>query len=289
MASRAESFAKPRKSWLLTGLMGLMLVYAYLPLLWLVINSTKTQDSLRNSFGLWFHGKFALFDNLRDTLSYNDHVFLRWFLNTLVYVIAGAGGATLLATLAGYGLAKFAFPGRRFVFAIVLGGIAVPATALTVPTFLMFSKLHLTDSPWGVIIPSLVSPFGMYLMWVFARDAVPDSLLEAARIDGASEFQTFRVVSLRLLTPGIVTVLLFTVVATWNNYFLPLIMLNDPKWFPLTVGLDAWNAQGRQIAGHPVFNLVVTGSLLTIIPITVCFLSLQRYWRSGLAAGSVKQ
>jgi multiple sugar transport system permease protein len=287
--ARNETFAAPRKSWLLTGVMALMLIYAYLPLLWLVINSTKTQDSLRNSFGLWFHGKFALFSNLEDTFTYNDHVFVRWFLNTLLYVVVGAGGATVLATLAGYGLAKFDFPGRRMVFAVVLGGIAVPTTALTVPTFLMFSKLHLTNSPLGVIIPSLISPFGMYLMWVFARDAVPDSLLEAARIDGASEFQTFRVVSLLLLTPGVVTVLLFTVVATWNNYFLPLIMLNDPKWFPLTVGLDAWNQQGKQISGHPVFNLVVTGSLLTIIPITACFLSLQRYWRSGLAAGAVKQ
>jgi multiple sugar transport system permease protein len=96
-------------------------------------------------------------------------------------------------------------------------------------------------------------------------------------------------VSLRLLTPGIVTVLLFTVVATWNNYFLPLIMLNDPNWYPLTVGLHQWNAQAKTISATPVFNLVVTGSLLTIIPITVCFLALQRYWRSGLAAGSVKQ
>jgi len=226
---------------------------------------------------------------VRHTLNYQDHSFVRWFLNTLLYVVAGAGGATVLATLAGYGLAKFAFPGRRAVLSLVLGGIAVPATALAVPTFLMFSKLHLTNSPWGVIIPSMVSPFGMYLMWIFSRDAVPDSLLEAARIDGASEFQTFRIVSLRLLTPGVVTVALFTVVATWNNYFLPLIMLNDPDWYPLTVGLHQWNNQAVTISARPVFNLVVTGSLLTIIPITVCFLSLQRYWRSGLAAGSVKQ
>jgi multiple sugar transport system permease protein len=289
VAGRSNSFAGPRRSWLLTGVMGLMLVYAYLPLLWLVISSTKTQRSLISSFGLWFHGKFALWDNVRDTLSYQDHSFVRWFLNTLLYVVAGAGGATVLATLAGYGLAKFAVPGRRAVYSLVLGGIGGPATALAVPTFLMFSKLHLTNSPWGVIIPSMVSPFGMYLMWIFSRDAVPDSLLEVARIDGASEFQTFRIVSLRLLTPGIVTVALFTVVATWNNYFLPLIMLNDPDWYPLTVGLHQWNNQAVTISARPVFNLVVTGSLLTIIPITACFLSLQRYWRSGLAAGSVKQ
>ena len=286
MAARSST---PRHSWPLTAVMALMLVYAYLPLLWLVISSTKTQRSLISSFGLWFHGHFALWDNVRQTITYDNHVFVRWFLNTLLYVAAGAGGATVLATLAGYGLAKFAFPGRRAVLSLVLGGIAVPAAALAVPTFLMFSKLHLTNTPWGVIIPSMVSPFGMYLMWIFSRDAVPDSLLEAARIDGASEFQTFRVVSLRLLTPGIVTVALFTVVATWNNYFLPLIMLNDPNWYPLTVGLHQWNNQAVTISAKPVFNLVVTGSLLTIIPIAACFLSLQRYWRSGLAAGSVKQ
>ena len=285
----AARYATPRHSWPLTAVMALMLVYAYLPLLWLVISSTKTQRSLISSFGLWFHGHFALWDNVRQTITYDNHVFVRWFLNTLLYVAAGAGGATVLATLAGYGLAKFAFPGRRAVLSLVLGGIAVPAAALAVPTFLMFSKLHLTNTPWGVIIPSMVSPFGMYLMWIFSRDAVPDSLLEAARIDGASEFQTFRVVSLRLLTPGIVTVALFTVVATWNNYFLPLIMLNDPNWYPLTVGLHQWNNQAVTISAKPVFNLVVTGSLLTIIPIAACFLSLQRYWRSGLAAGSVKQ
>ena len=289
MARKQVTFSAPRKSWPLTAVMGLGLVYAYLPLVWLVISSTKTQRSLITSFGLSFHGKFALWDNLRETVTHDHHVFLRWFANTLLYVVAGAGGATVLATLAGYGLAKFDFPGRRAVFSVVLGGIAVPATALAVPTFLMFSKLHLTNTPWGVIIPSMVSPFGMYLMWIFSRDAVPDSLLEAARIDGANEFQTFRSVSLRLLTPGIVTVLLFTVVATWNNYFLPLIMLNNPRWYPLTVGLHQWNAQAHTISATPIFNLVVTGSLLTIIPITACFLSLQRYWRSGLAAGSVKQ
>jgi multiple sugar transport system permease protein len=289
MNRKAATFSTPRKSWLLTAVMGLGLVYAYLPLVWLVISSTKTQHSLITSFGLSFHGKFALWDNLRETVTHDHHVFVRWFANTLLYVVAGAGGATVLATLAGYGLAKYNFPGRRAVFSVVLGGIAVPATALAVPTFLMFSKLHLTNTPWGVIIPSMVSPFGMYLMWIFSRDAVPDSLLEAARIDGANEFQTFRSVSLRLLTPGIVTVLLFTVVATWNNYFLPLIMLNNPHWYPLTVGLHQWNAQAKTISATPVFNLVVTGSLLTIIPITACFLSLQRYWRSGLAAGSVKQ
>ncbi len=120
---------------------------------------------------------------------------MRWFGNTLLYVVLGAGGATLLATLAGYGLAKFDFPGRRAVFAIVLGAVAVPGTALAVPTFLMFSQMGLTNTPWAIIIPSLISPFGLYLIWVYAVDAVPTELLEAARIDGAGEFRTFFTIS----------------------------------------------------------------------------------------------
>ncbi|MEU6413325.1 carbohydrate ABC transporter permease [Microbispora sp. NPDC046933] len=278
-----------RRSATLTVLTALMLVYTLLPLVWLAINATKTQEGLLGSFGLWFDGDFALFDNIGTTFTYNDGIFVRWLLNTLLYVVVGAGGATLLATLAGYGLAKFDFPGKKAVFAVVIGAVAVPGTALAVPTFLMFAKMGLTDTPWAIIIPSLVSPFGLYLMWTFATDAVPKEILESARVDGSGEFRTFFRISLPLLAPGLVTVLLFNVVATWNNYFLPLIMLKDPAWYPLTVGLKEWNQQALTAGGEAVFNLVITGSLLTIVPLIAAFLLLQRYWQSGLAAGSVKE
>ncbi|NUR68641.1 MAG: carbohydrate ABC transporter permease [Streptomyces sp.] len=280
---------KPKRSLLLTGLMALMVVYTVAPLIWLVINSTKTQAGLGASNGLWFAHDFALWDNISTTFTYHDGIFVRWLLNTLLYVVLGAGGATLLAVLGGYALAKFDFPGKRGIFAVVIGAVAVPGTALAVPTFLMFSKMGLTDTPWAVIIPSLVSPFGLYLMWVFAAEAIPTELLEAARMDGANEVRTFFQVALPLLAPGIVTVLLFTTVATWNNYFLPLIMLKDPDWYPLTLGLSAWNSQAETIGGDVIFNLVITGSLITIIPLIAAFLFLQKYWQSGLAAGSVKE
>jgi len=274
----------------LTLLTSLVAIYSLIPLIWLVINATKTPEGLLDSFGLWFDdGKFALFDNIKQTFTYDDGAFVRWLGNTLLYVVAGAGGATLLATLGGYGLAKFDFVGKRGVFATVIGAVAVPGTALAVPTFLMFSKMNLTNTPWSVIIPSLVSPFGLYLMWTFSAQAIPDEMLEAARIDGAGEFRTFFRVSVPLLGPGIVTVLLFTVVATWNNYFLPLIMLKDPSWYPLTIGLNTWNDQAQTVGGQAVFNLVITGSLITILPLLAAFLLLQRYWQSGLAAGSVKE
>ncbi|WP_448061363.1 carbohydrate ABC transporter permease [Cellulomonas hominis] len=286
---RGYSVDRPRRSVTMTVLTTIVGIYSLIPLAWLLINATKTQASLFDSFGLWFSGDFALWDNITDTLTYNDGIFVRWLGNTLLYVVLGAGGATALAVLGGYGLAKFDFPGKRGVFATVIGAVAVPGTALAVPTFLMFSRMGLTNTPWSVIIPSLISPFGLYLMWTFAAEAIPTELMEAARMDGASELRTFRQISLPLLAPGVVTVLLFTMVATWNNYFLPLIMLKDPDWYPLTLGLNAWNAQAATAGGEAIFNLVITGALLTILPLIVAFLLLQRYWQSGLAAGSVKE
>jgi multiple sugar transport system permease protein len=221
-------------------------------------------------------------------LTYGDGEFVRWLGNTLIYVVVGAGGATLLATLAGYGLAKFDFPGKKIVFAVVLGAVAIPGTALAVPTFLLFSQMGLTNTPWAIILPSLISPFGLYLIWTYAVDSVPTEILEAARMDGSSEIRTFFTISLRLLSPGLITVLLFSIVATWNNYFLPLIMLSDSRWYPLTVGLNQWNAQSTTVGGQPIYNLVITGSFLAIIPIVIAFLFLQRYWQSGLSAGGVK-
>ncbi|WP_282685093.1 MULTISPECIES: carbohydrate ABC transporter permease [unclassified Streptomyces] len=285
---RPHTPLNPRRSIPLTLITGLVLVYTLLPLAWLLINATKDQKSLFSSFGLWFAEDFSLWDNVSRTLSYDDGVFVRWLLNTMLYVVVGAGGATVLAVLGGYALAKYDFPGRRAVFAVVIGAVAVPGTALAVPTFLMFSNMGLTNTPWAVIIPSLISPFGLYLMWVFASEAVPKELLEAARIDGSGELRTFFRIALPLLVPGTVTVLLFSMVATWNNYFLPLIMIKDPDWYPLTLGLNAWNAQAQTAGGEAVFDLIITGSLLTIVPILVVFLLLQRYWQSGLAAGSVK-
>lgn len=288
-ASSTSRGPRARSSKILLLVMVLYGLYTLVPLAWLLISATKTQAGLFGSFGLWFSNDFAFVDNFVQTLTYRDGIFLRWLGNTLLYVVLGAGGATLLATLAGYGLAKYRFPGRRAVFAVVLGAVAVPGTALAVPTFLLFSQMGLTNTPWAVIIPSLISPFGLYLMWVFASDAVPAELLEAARIDGAGEFRIFFTIALRLLTPGVVTVILFTVVATWNNYFLPLIMLSDPSWYPLSVGLNQWAAQASGVSAQPIYNLVIMGSVLTIVPIVIAFLLLQRFWQAGLSAGSVKQ
>jgi multiple sugar transport system permease protein len=280
-----------RRSNLLTVAMLVFLLYAFFPLLWLVVSSTKTEGDLFSTFGLWFGHRFALFANIRQTFSYGHGEYLRWLANTLVYSVTSAVGAASLATLAGYGFAKYTFAGRSALLGTVLGTIMVPATALAIPTYLLFSKVGLTDTPWAVILPSLVSPFGFFLMWVYARDAVNDSIIDAARIDGAGELAIFFRVSLPSLVPGFVTVVLFTLVATWNNYFLPLIMLSDPRYFPITVGLSAWESQtaGGGGSNSALISMVVTGSMLSVIPLLIAFIFLQRHWQSGLSAGAVKE
>lgn len=285
---------KTRRSNTLTAAMVLVLLYTMLPLAWLLINSTKGSGDLFSSFGLWFGHGFNLAGNVHDVLTYDGGIYLRWFANTLLYAVIGAGGAAVIAALGGYALAKYDFRGRRLLSALVLGAVTIPGTALAVPTYLLFSKIGIVNTPWAVLVPALASPFGLYLMRVYAADAIPDELLEAARIDGAGEIRTFFTVSSRLLAPGFVTVLLFALVATWNNYFLPLIVLSDPNWFPLTVGLAQWNSLASGNAGSGAtttgfYPMVITGSLLAIIPLVVAFLLLQRFWQSGLAAGSVKQ
>lgn len=279
----------PRRSITLTVVTAIFTIYCLFPFAYLVINATKTQADFSSTFGLGFGHSFALWDNIEKVFTYDGGIFTRWLINTLLYVVVGAGGATLLAIMGGYALAKFRFPGRKAVFAVIIGSISVPGIALAVPQFLLFAKLGLTNTPWAMLIPSLISPFGLYLMWIFSEQSVPTELLEAARVDGAGEWRTFWTISLPLLSPGIVTTALFTIVATWNNYFLPMIMIKDSDWYPLTIGLNQWKNQAATAGGIPIQNLVIAGSLITIIPLIIAFLCLQRYWQSGLAAGAVKE
>jgi multiple sugar transport system permease protein len=283
---------RPRhqRSTVLTVAIWTCVAYFLLPLVWLVISSTKDNSDLFSSFGFWFGRAFNLGTNLHTLFSQQDGVFLLWSLNTLWYSLTSALGAAFLATTAGYGFAMYKFPGGRGLFSGILGSIMIPATALAIPTYLLFAGAGITNTPFAVILPSLVSPFGVFLMRVYAADAIPSSLLEAARIDGAGEYRIFFQVSLRLLGPGIVTVFLFALVSTWNNYFLPLIMLSNPKLFPLTVGLAQLQAASEGGGGaEALFSTVITGSLVSVVPLVIAFLYLQRYWQSGLATGGVKE
>ncbi|WAB80413.1 carbohydrate ABC transporter permease [Microcella daejeonensis] len=289
-ARRKQRDPRDRRSGLLTGLVWLGVAYFLLPLLWLTIASTKDNTDLFSTFGFFFGDEFNFFANLESLFAFRDGVFWRWTGNTILYAGVSAVGATALATAAGYAFAKFEFPGRRFIFSAVLGSIMIPATALALPTYLVFANLGLVNTPWAIIIPSIVSPFGVYLMRVYAADSVPDSLIEAARIDGASELRIFVSIGLRLMGPGMVTVFLFSLVGVWNNYFLPLIMLSSSDLYPLTVGLAQLQALSTGGGGSTaVFSTVIAGSFVSILPLVVAFLYLQRYWQSGLAAGSTKE
>ncbi|MEU8363211.1 carbohydrate ABC transporter permease [Nonomuraea sp. NPDC048882] len=279
----------PRKSTTLTVMTGLFALYCLLPLVWLVINATKTQADFVSSFGLAPGREFALWDNIVQVFAYQDGIFFRWLLNTILYVVVGATVSTFLAALGGYALAKLDFTGKRVFLLVVLGSISVPGIALAIPQFLLFAHVGMTNTPWAILIPSFINPFGLYLMWVFAAEAVPTGLLEAAKIDGAGEFRTFVRIALPLLAPASVTVLLFSFVSIWNNYFLPLIMLKDSAWYPLTVGINQWNKLGSSAGnGALIQNLVITSALLTIVPLIIAFLGLQRFWQSGLTLGAVK-
>jgi multiple sugar transport system permease protein len=287
---RPQSQRGKERNTLLTVLLWLCALYFVLPLFWLLVASTKDNSDLFSTFGLWFGNRFTLWDNLVSVFTARDGLFLEWVWNTVLYSGVSAVAASLLSTAAGYAFAKYHFPGDKLLFSITLGAIMIPLTALALPTYLLFNSVGLTNTPWAVILPSLVSPFGVYLMRVYAADAISDSLIEAARVDGAGEFRIFAQVALRLLGPGIVTVFLFALVATWNNYFLPLIMLNSSSLYPLTVGLAQQQAASAAGGGaQALFSTVITGSLVSIIPLIIAFLVLQRYWQAGLTTGGVKE
>jgi multiple sugar transport system permease protein len=126
-------------------------------------------------------------------------------------------------------------------------------------------------------------------MRVYTEQALPDELLDAARVDGANEFRILVSIVMRIVVPGFVTVLLLSFVGTWNNYFLPLVMLSKPDYYPLTVGLASWNSVATAGGGSQIlFSIVLTGALIAIVPLIAAFLLLQRYWQSGLTLGGVK-
>ncbi|MEA5457084.1 carbohydrate ABC transporter permease [Sinomonas sp. JGH33] len=260
-------------------------LYFLFPLYWLLIASTKDTGDLFGSSGLSLQNP-QLLENLGRVLTRDGGIYLRWALNSLLYSGVGALGATLMSIAAGYCLAKFAFRGREMVFNIVLAGVMIPGTALALPLFLFMSQLGLVNTLWAVLIPSLVSPFGVYLGRIYATAAVPDTLLEAARLDGAGEFRIFAGLVLRLMAPAAVTVFLFQFVGIWNNYFLPLVMLSDQNLYPITLGLVSWQSVADR---HPeLYQLTVGGALLSVVPIMIAIVSLQRFWRAGLTEGSVK-
>jgi multiple sugar transport system permease protein len=280
--------AKQRSPWLSNVVMLAMGVYFLLPFWWLLVASTKDNDGLFGSNPLWFSRDNKLVDNLSTLFAKDDGLYLRWLGNSALYAVTSGLGATAISALAGYAFAKLRFPGRSLLFATLLGLIMVPATALVLPTYLLMSEFNLVDTVWAVILPSLLNPFGVYLLRVYVHESVPDEMLEAARIDGAGELRVFTRVALPTMRPALVTVLLFSMVASWNNFFLPLVMISDDQLMPLTLGLRSWYLSATiGNGGEALFNVIVVGALVAVVPLIAAFVLLQRYWRGGLTMGSL--
>lgn len=271
---------------IVTAVLALALVYFLIPVYWVVIAATKSTEDLLGTPGFLLAPTVQLWDNVIQALNYGDNMFLRWFGNSLIYSVIGAAFATYFAAAAGFALGKYEFKGRNLIFGIILGGVLVPGTATALPLFFLFSSMGLTNTYWSVLLPSMVSPFGVFLCRIYAQAAVPDAVIESARLDGASELRIFHSLALRSMTPALVTVFLFQLVGIWNNYFLPLVMLANQDLYPITLGLATWNAQVDRLPEF--YELTVTGVLLSVIPLAVLMVVLQRFWRGGLTEGAVK-
>ena len=256
--------------------------------MWIIAAMTKDNGQIFSTFGLWFSYPFHFLGNLADLITYQDGIFVRWFGNSLIYAGSISFGSTMICALGGYAFSKYDFPAKQFIFNFILGTIMVPSTALVLPLFLMLNKMGLVNNMLGVILPSLVNPFGLYLMKVFWDSSLPNELIEASRLEGASELQIFWRIGLPLMQTGLVTVALLAFVGAWNNFFLPLIVLSEQHLFPITLGLNVWNSLTNAAGGKPIYNLIAVGSMVSVLPLLIAFVVLGKYWRGGLTAGATK-
>lgn len=268
---------------LTTGLLVLALVYFLFPVYWVFIAAAKNNGQLVASNGLWFADQVNYTQNYTTLMEWTKGNFWRWVGNSLFYSTTAGVIGTLISVMAGYAMAKFRFPGKNATMGIIMAGLLMPIALLTIPMYLVFHHIGLTDTMAAIIIPSCVSPFGVFLGRVYAQSSVPTELIEAARIDDAGEARIFFTMVLRLLAPAMVTIFLFIFVATWNNFLLPLMMVSNDTLKPVTLGL-----YGMMSYFAPEKGAVMLGALLGVLPLIFLFLLLQKYWQSGLAAGSVK-
>ncbi|SDZ50810.1 carbohydrate ABC transporter permease [Herbiconiux ginsengi] len=285
--ARSQRIKQPvGSSIVVNGILVLAGIYFLLPIVWVLIAATKTPGQLFNSFGLWFSDSPQAWQNLVNVFTQDNGIFSVWILNSVLYAAVGAFVAMAISAACGYALAKYVFRGRETLFSIILGGVLVPATVIALPLYFLLNSVGLTGTYWAVLLPSMVSPFGVYLARIHANAAVPDEVIEAARIDGAGDLRIFGSIATRMMMPALVTIFLFQFVTIWNNYLLPLVMLNKTETFPITLGLTLWNSQTQR---DPMFyQLVVTGSAVSAILLVILMISLQRFWKADLTAGSTK-
>jgi multiple sugar transport system permease protein len=265
------------------------------PVVWLVLAPTKTDRQLvfRNPLAIGsYHNLVHAWSLVFD---FQNHALLSWLENSAIYSIGGVVLALACAVPAGYGLALTQFIGRKVLLSITLLVMIMPATALVLPLFLEMNLVHLTDTPFSVILPFGFFPFGVYLCYIFFSSSIPQDLLAAARVDGCSEWDVFRQVALPLARPVVALVAFFAFVGDWNNFFLPFVMFPDSTKFPVQVGLQ------YLLSSTPSFNPAMGGTLVPILrpelalatvvavaPVLIVFLFAQRSLVTGMLAGATK-
>jgi multiple sugar transport system permease protein len=274
-------------------LVAMFALFFVVPVLWLVLAATKTDDQLVHNHPLSFGSWHALRHNWEALMAFQNNAIFLWLRNSALYSFI-ALAITLCATVpAGYALARTEFRGRHTLLVITLIVMLMPNATLVVPLFLEMNEARLIGSMWSVILPYSFFPFGVYLTYIYFSTALPRELLDAARLDGCSEFGAFRRIALPLAAPVAALVGFFSFVANWTNYFLPYVLLPESGQFPVQVGL------GTLLSNVPQFNptagtlaverpQVALATLLAIIPVLAVFLFSQRFLVAGMLAGATK-
>ncbi|MEV7794488.1 carbohydrate ABC transporter permease [Streptomyces sp. NPDC087512] len=261
--------------------LGLLVTAA--PFLWMALSAFKTKRDLTASPPVWIPSEWTL-RNFRDLLDQLDMP--QYFLNSLIVAVLVTVCNLLFCSMLGYALAKLDFTGRSKVFGIVLAALMVPANLMVLPLFVLINQLDLLDTYAGLVLPFAAGAFGVFLMRQFMQ-AVPDELLEAARMDGAGEWYIFWRIVLPLVKPALATLTIFTFLGSWNNFIWPLIATNDPDKYTLPVALATFaNDPNRTVGGGN--GMLMAGSLLVVLPVLVVFAVLQRHFTQGIATAGLK-
>lgn len=275
---------RPRAAILPTVILAVGALYCVIPIAWVLIAATKAGSELFTT--PTFQPGTGLLQNLGDLFGYSSGIFGAWAANSLLYACGGALGSTLVSALAGYALAKYEFRGKNAIFVILLAGVLIPGITLAIPQYFVTSALGLANTHISVLLPVLISPFGIYLTRIYASASVPDETIEAARIDGASDVRIFGSIGIPMMLPGLVTVFLLQFIWIWNNFLLPYLMLSDDSRFPLTLGF--YTMMNRGSTEPALYSAVITGSAISILAIIALMGSLQRFWKLDLLSGGLK-
>ena len=253
-------------------------IFFIFPLYWIITGSFKDNKTIIAPDPQWF----PLNPTIANYVKLFDRPALQWLLNIVVICVGAMVLTCLTASLAGYALAKKRFYGRAFLFGMITCAMALPKQVIVIPLLQEMTAIGLNDNIWAVILPTVGWPFGVFLMKQFS-ETIPGEILEAARVDGASEVRTFCSVVFPMIKPGIGALAIFTFVNTWNDYFMQLIMLNsEAKW---TLPLGIARMQGEMSND---FGLIMAGATLAAVPIVAIFIAFQRYFTQGISMGAVK-